>query len=247
MGEVVIVFAIILLAIVLFINFWEVKKDKKERLEVERQRQECEQDFKQKKEQKKEQTLEEFYELEQPKEQPDVFRGYTVYMIGNKFNSAMYIGVTGSYNRRKKQHFDETYRQEFHYKYLYQRMQKHGSNKFYMAPLFVGLSKEEAEYIEARLIKGWSTLKPYGYNVAEEGDNRKLGYEVAIANRKLFDLIKMYAVTEIKRLIVHHRDIILTQDERSFTIKLRDEGNTIVYPHTFIWLKDELNSNEQKE
>lgn len=140
-----------------------------------------------------------------PKEQPSPqkeFRGYCVYAIAN--NKRLYIGMTGSYNRRMKQHFDPEHRAKEN-KYLYNCMKPHNINNFKKFPLIQGLSKEESLYIEARLIKDWGTLKPYGFNIADEQDGRDLGYDISVDNPELFAFIKRYKQMHVKHNVIKHQ------------------------------------------
>jgi hypothetical protein len=128
-------------------------------------------------------------ELEMP-EEVEEFKGYCVYAIYNSRNRKVYIGMTGSYEKRKAQHFDAHQRSLESWKFLYQGMEQIGANKFTMVRLFSGLTEKEAKYAEAKLINGWSTLKPYGYNVAEEQDSRQLGFHVAVDKRFIYDAVQ---------------------------------------------------------
>lgn len=139
------------------------------------------------------------------------YNGYCVYVI--KKGKKAYVGSTGSFRRRKNQHFDPEYRAK-HNKYLYHCWDE----EFEMVPVFKGLTKQEALYIEARLIKAWATQKPYGYNIADEKDNRQLGYNLAITNRKLFDIVQEYATITMKHKVLSEGIIITKSMKNDITI-----------------------------
>jgi group I intron endonuclease len=123
---------------------------------------------------------------------------YSVYIIKNKNNNNIYVGMTNNFQRRKSEHLDLEYRKKYNNKLLYQFIEKEGQNNFIVYELFNGLSKQEALYAEARLIKNWNTLFPNGYNVADEFDNRKLGLNIAKYNKEFFDKVKAIANLKCK-------------------------------------------------
>lgn len=137
----------------------------------------------------------------QTQKRPEEYRGYSVYAITSDNSRCAYIGMTGSFERRKGQHFDPIYRGKEKHKYLYQVMAKKGADAFHMVQLFAGLSENEAKYLEARMIRDWATVKPYGYNVAEEEDSRMLGYDIATKSPQLFYATKKYMSVRSKHAL----------------------------------------------
>jgi predicted GIY-YIG superfamily endonuclease len=129
------------------------------------------------------------------------FKDYSVYAIKNTNNKRIYIGMTSNFNRRKSEHFSPEYRSK-EKKMLYKYMQDFGDQSFTMIEIFSGLTKQEASYAEARLIKNWHTIFPYGYNIKEELDNRQLGLNVSIYNRDFFDKVKSIANMEYKNKLL---------------------------------------------
>jgi group I intron endonuclease len=127
------------------------------------------------------------------------YHTYSVYIIKNKNNDNIYVGMTNNFQRRKSEHLDLEYRKKHKNKLLYQFIEKEGQNNFVIYELFKDLSKQDAMYAEARLIKNWSTIFPYGYNVAEELDNRQLGLNVAKYNREFFNKVKSISSLEGKK------------------------------------------------
>ncbi len=129
------------------------------------------------------------------------YSNYSVYFIKNSFNRRVYVGMTNNFERRKSEHFNPEYRAKEN-KILYKFMSEMGQDNFQMIELFSGLSKQYACYAEARLIKNWSTIYPYGYNVNEELDNRQLGLNISKYNRDFFEKVKAIANFEYKNEIL---------------------------------------------
>jgi predicted GIY-YIG superfamily endonuclease len=141
------------------------------------------------------------YSLEIVSKDPYVNKGYSVYLIKNKINRMIYVGMTNDFNRRKAEHFDPHYRYK-NRKLLYKFMEQLGPNNFEIIEIFKGITKQSASYAEARLIKSWSTIYPYGYNVADEYDNRQLGLNVAKYNKDFFYAVKAIANFDYKNKLL---------------------------------------------
>lgn len=92
---------------------------------------------------------------------------YTVYMHKNKTNGKVYIGITRlkpERRWRKGTRYNEN-------KYFTSAIQKYGWDGFEHVILYSGLSKEQAEEIEIKLITEYkATNREYGYNI-ENGGN----------------------------------------------------------------------------
>jgi predicted GIY-YIG superfamily endonuclease len=117
------------------------------------------------------------------------YKDHSVYVIKNKLNSKIYIGITSNYKRRKSEHFDRSYRLKEN-KLLYQQMEQLGAEHFYMHKILTSINKEEALYAEARLIQRWNTVYPNGYNAKDERENTIYGYVVQTYNKELFEKIE---------------------------------------------------------
>ncbi len=140
-----------------------------------------------------------------PKEKntPALFKGYCVYAIVNDYNNKIYVGMTGSFKRRKSQHFDPKYRKEHPYKLLYQAMSKDTKHDYNwrMIPIMLGLTEKEATYLEARLIKDWGCVDPFGYNVNPEQEGRDTGLDIYRENIMFYNEVKKLLDISNKRKI----------------------------------------------
>lgn len=92
-------------------------------------------------------------------------RTYTVYVHINKVNGKRYVGIT-------EQKPEIRWNNGNNYKgsiCFYSAIQKYGWDNFDHIIVEEGLSKEDAEREEKRLIKEWNTLSPNGYNLSSGG------------------------------------------------------------------------------
>ncbi len=128
-------------------------------------------------------------------------KNHSVYVIYNKINRKLYVGMTSNYERRKEQHFDYYYRQKQN-KLLYKHMDTTGQHYFIMMPILTGLTRNEAFYVESKLIQQWGTVYPYGYNVNPEIDNRQLGQSVASYNSELYNRLKTIGTHEYRNKLI---------------------------------------------
>lgn len=94
-------------------------------------------------------------------------RKYTVYCHTNKINGKKYIGITGQ-NPQKRWANGIGYQKHAHF---YSSILKYGWHNFNHEILYVGLTKEQAEQWEKRLIEEYKTTdRNFGYNKTLGGD-----------------------------------------------------------------------------
>lgn len=94
---------------------------------------------------------------------------FTLYCHTNKLNGKKYIGVTSQkLNRRFRD--GKGYGNCTHFK---RAIDKYGWDSFETEILFEGLTHEEAELLEVKLIDEYCTLSPNGYNLESGGNLKK--------------------------------------------------------------------------
>lgn len=86
------------------------------------------------------------------------------YIITNNINGKQYIGITIDFEQRIKQHKKQKSNSLIHKAII-----KYGEENFTYDCVQTGLSIEEAEDLEKKLIKENNTLSPNGYNLAKGG------------------------------------------------------------------------------
>ena len=91
---------------------------------------------------------------------------YTIYCLTNSANGKQYIGQTNNWKRRWSDH-----RKSSCDSVISRAIRKHGKASFTVRFLAEGLTLEDANVREQRLIESMSTIRPNGYNVAEGGSN----------------------------------------------------------------------------
>lgn len=98
----------------------------------------------------------------------ETMRNWIVYKHTNKINGKMYIGITGQTAERRWRNQGKGYKKCVAF---YRAIEKYGWDNFTHEILFEGLSKEEAEELERKLIKENKSNNPeYGYNIANGGN-----------------------------------------------------------------------------
>jgi group I intron endonuclease len=93
---------------------------------------------------------------------------YCVYKHTQKNNHKIYVGIT-SQNINKRWNNGNGYKKCTHF---FNAIQKYGWDSFEHKVLIHGLTKEQADRWEKRLIKQWDLMNPHlGYNLKEGGSN----------------------------------------------------------------------------
>jgi len=93
------------------------------------------------------------------------YKEFVVYKITNTINSMSYIGITGDYKRRMRDHFgcyDDCY--------LHRAIRKYGKKEFKHEIIFGCSSWEDACKEEIEYVKAFNTKRPNGYNLTDGGE-----------------------------------------------------------------------------
>lgn len=108
---------------------------------------------------------------------------YCIYKHTCVVTNKSYIGQTCDFNRRVKEHLSPTSGCTA----FSRSIKKHGWDNFTTEILACGLSVNEANDVEAKMIVEYNTLSPNGYNLTAGGNNGKLSEEtkrrISVANR----------------------------------------------------------------
>lgn len=93
---------------------------------------------------------------------------YCVYMHENRINGKRYIGITSDKPENRWQNGHGYYKN----KHFCDAIKKYGWDSFRHSILFSGLTKDQACFIERRLIKEYNTQdKRFGYNITDGGEH----------------------------------------------------------------------------
>ena len=135
---------------------------------------------------------------------------YSVYCHTNTINGKQYIGITkrGS----EKRWGNNGYR--YHNQAFGAAVDKYGWNSFTHETLLTGLTKEQAEAEERRLISELGTLSPGGYNLTTGGG---LGCEVSDATRQKLRAVhlgKPKKPEAIEKTAAYHRGKTVSEETR---------------------------------
>ena len=116
---------------------------------------------------------------------------WKVYKHTNKLNGKVYIGITGQDVERRWRHGGSGYRKCL---LFYRAIEKHGWDNFQHDILYDGLTKEEAESLEQKLIKEYNSNNPInGYNVANGGRVKSVSEST---KKKISETIKSNYIKE---------------------------------------------------
>ena len=97
-----------------------------------------------------------------------------IYSITNKLTGKTYIGQSNDIDYRFKRHKDVVLKNKKQYCYhVHNAMRKYGVDNFEFKVLVLVEGKEMLDLLEARIIAGFNTLAPKGYNLDTGGTNRK--------------------------------------------------------------------------
>ena len=142
---------------------------------------------------------------------------YHVYRITNLVNGKVYIGQTSNPKMRWSKH--RSSKQNTH---LYSSFKKYGEENFSFDVLLSGLTKEQADRIEIRLIKRYkSTDQNHGYNHANGGSR---GTYSEATKLKLSQSHKKYYETHTHPLLGTH--MTKEQYERHMLTRPRGEQSS---------------------
>lgn len=116
--------------------------------------------------------------------------GFVVYMHTNKINGKKYIGITCQDSERRWRPDGDGYKNNC---YFYNAIKKHGWDNFESAVLMSGLSKEQAEAEEVRLIALYDTTNRIkGYNNAHGGGAN--GFHTEETKKKMSEVTRQRPV-----------------------------------------------------
>jgi len=121
---------------------------------------------------------------------------FVIYKITNTITGRCYIGMTGDYKKRMKEHFHSNYDNT----YLHRSIQKYGKDKFKHEIVFECNSWEELCKEEIGYIKIFNTKVPNGYNLTDGGEG-VIGLKRSKETRKKMSLAAKNRSTEAKRKI----------------------------------------------
>ena len=116
---------------------------------------------------------------------------WKVYKHTNKLNGKVYIGITGQDVERRWRHNGSGYRKCL---LFYRAIEKHGWDNFQHDILYDGLTKEEAEILEQKLIEEYKSNDPSaGYNIANGGNANSVSEET---KKKISETLKRNYIKE---------------------------------------------------
>src|SRR5579864_3534071 len=106
----------------------------------------------------------------------------TIYKATNLINGKIYIGQTTNFEKRKKNHLNQSYNhKQKHYNYYFHNaIRVHGDENFKWEILLDNIqSREELDKLEIETIKKYnSNNKDVGYNMTEGGERVTLTEEI---------------------------------------------------------------------
>ena len=100
---------------------------------------------------------------------------YTVYRYKSKIDGKCYIGLSGNFKERVAHHKNPANwcSKKEKWKVLYMFFMMYGYENFDLTVLHEGLTKEEAQYWEAKEIENHNCYYPNGFNVRDESKHLK--------------------------------------------------------------------------
>ena len=135
---------------------------------------------------------------------------YSVYCHTNTVNGKKYIGITKRIPEKRWGVNGVRYSGQA----LGNAIEKYGWDNFEHEILMVGLTKEEAEAEEIRLIRELNTIVPFGYNLTTGGN---IGYEVSNETKQKLRLVhlgKPKKTEAIEKTASYHRGKTVSEETR---------------------------------
>lgn len=166
---------------------------------------------------------------------------YTIYEHVNKTNGKKYIGQTSEEDVNKRWKNGRGY---FSSTYFYNAIQKYGWDGFEHRIIARGLSLEEANEMESKLIEEYKTTdKNFGYNITSGGRNAPMSEETKKKLSKSKMGHKVSSETR-KKISENHADMSGKNNPR-YGVHVSDETRAKISANNKSWMRKGVKRSEE--